>query len=98
MSNINDSIGCIEINNEFYEVYEEYETLFFWAHLNGEEPVDYDDLCDNSDMTIRHSTDNECIVGGRHITTKDFALIKAWCKSELNIDLPDPSNPEAFAS
>lgn len=96
MNNIN-SIGCIEINNEFYEVYEEYETLFFWAHDNGEEPVDYDDLCDNSYMTIHQSADDHCVIGS-NITLHDFALIKAWCRTELNRTLPDPINPEAFAS
>jgi hypothetical protein len=96
MSDIN-SLGCIEINGEFYEVYDEYETMFFWAHDNGEEPVDYDDLCDNNYMSIRQSADDHCVIGD-NVTRHDFALIQTWCRTELNRTLPDPINPEAFAS
>ena len=79
MSDLGSSLGCVELDGEFFEVYEEYNYIILWPHMNGREPTDYDDLCENSTMSITCDNYNYCTTSG-DMSDDDFNKIREWFK------------------
>lgn len=73
------SVGCVEVGNIFYEIYEYEEGIGYavWCHEAGEEPTTWDELWDNKSAWIDYRTEDRQFESDEY----NSAELDAACKA-----------------